>query len=104
MFINMISIIFWNESLAQVIFITFMASEMLMMGLYARFGFSKILGLGHIFWIPLLAYMVIEMPLTDSLFKSYLMVLSGSIVISLIIDVLDVWQYFKNSIHDDCSV
>jgi hypothetical protein len=56
MLVNMASVAFWSEPLAKVIFITFMVSAALMMGLYARFGFSKILGLGHVLWIPLLIY------------------------------------------------
>ena len=49
MLINMASVIYWYEPLAKLIFITFMVSAMLMMGLYSRFGFEKVLGLGHIF-------------------------------------------------------
>jgi hypothetical protein len=52
------SVGFWNEFLAKVILAAFMLSAMLMMGLYSRFGFEKILGLGHILWIPLLVYVL----------------------------------------------
>jgi len=94
MVINVASLSFWPESLAKIIFITFMTSAMLMMGLYSRFGFEKILGLGHILWVPLLAYILAQLPVNESSFKIYLLVLSVSIAISLAFDFVDVWKYF----------
>ena len=72
MTINVASVGFWNEPLAKVIFVTFMVSAMLMMGLYARFGYEKILGMGHVLWIPLLAYVLMEIPNAKYIFKCYL--------------------------------
>jgi len=92
--INVASVAFWNEPLAKVIFVTFMLSVMLMMGLYSRFGFEKILGMGHILWIPLLVYVLMEIPTARDIFKSYLIILSISIAISLVFDIVDVWKYF----------
>ena len=97
MLVNVVSIGFWNEALAKIIFVTFMLSAMLMMGLYSRFGFEKILGLGHVLWIPLLAYLLIELPAVPHNFKNYLIVLSLSITVSLAFDIVDVWSYFSNS-------
>jgi len=71
-----------------------MISAMLMMALYSRFGFEKILGLGHLPWIPLLIYMLSQLPTADGVFRSYLIILSLCIAISLIFDVIDVWKYF----------
>ncbi len=96
MIINVASLGFWHEPLAKIIFITFMISAMLMMGLYSRFGFEKILGLGHILWVPLLVYVLIQFPTVETFFKIYLVVLSISIAISLAFDITDVWKYFTN--------
>ena len=71
-------------------------SAMLMMGLYSRFGFEKILGLGHIPWVPVLVYVLTQIPTAEAAFKRYLLVLSVSIAISLVFDSIDVWKYFKN--------
>jgi hypothetical protein len=87
MVINVASVSFWHEPLAKLIFITFMISAMLMMGLYSRFGFEKVLGLGHILWIPLLAYVLMQLPANEAS--------SVSIAISLVFDIVDVWKYFK---------
>ncbi len=96
MIINVASLGFWHEPLAKIIFITFMTSAMLMMGLYSRFGFEKILGLGHILWVPLLVYLLMQLPIVEVSFKSYLVVLSISLAISLAFDITDVWKYFTN--------
>ena len=96
MIVNVASVGFWNEPLAKVIFVTFMLSVVLMMGLYSRFGFEKILGMGHILWIPLLIYMLMEIPTARDTFKSYLIILSISIAISLVFDIVDVWKYFTS--------
>lgn len=96
MVINLASVGFWYEPLAKLIFVTFMISAMLMMGLYSRFGFEKILGFGHIFWVPLLVYILVKLPGIDASFRSYLVVLSISITISLVFDIADVWKYFTN--------
>ena len=97
MVINVASLLFWSEPLAKIIFLTFMLSAMLMMGLYSKFGFEKILGLGHVLWIPLLAYLSMELPSLPGDFKNYLIVLSLSITVSLAFDIVDVWSYFSNS-------
>ncbi len=99
MLINLASVGFWHEPLAKLIFITFMISAVLMMGLYSRFGFEKILGLGHILWVPLLVYILMQLPAVEASFKSYLFVLSISIAISLVFDIADVWKYFTNRKH-----
>ena len=96
MVVNVASVGFWNESLAKVIFAAFMLSAMVMMGLYSRFGFEKILGMGHILWLPLLIYVLMEIPAASGTFKGYLIVWSIFTVISLVFDVADVWKHFTN--------
>ncbi len=99
MLVNMASLAFWREAVAQLIFVTFLGSAMLMMGLYSRYGFAKILGLGHAPWIPLLAYVVTQIPAAEAPFKRYLLVLSVSMAISLVLDTIDVWNYFRSRVR-----
>ncbi|MEH6467838.1 MAG: hypothetical protein V7722_09425 [Porticoccus sp.] len=94
MMINFVSIGFWSEPLAKAIFMTFMLSAMLMMGLYSWFGFEKILGMGHVLWLPLLVYVFIGISTASGAFKVYLMILSISIMVSLGFDIVDSWKYF----------
>ena len=96
MLVNMASLAFWQVAVTQLILLNFLASAMLMMGLYARYGFTKILGLGHFPWIPLLAYVVTQIPAAEASFKRYLLVLSVSMGMSLVLDTIDVWNYFRS--------
>lgn len=91
--VNLASVGFWSEPLAKLIFVIFLISSMLMMALYSRFGFAKILGLGHILWIPLLIYMLGQVSNAHGAFRSYLIILSICIFVSLVFDTIDVWQY-----------
>ena len=97
MLVNMASLAFWQEAVTQLILLNFLASAMLMMGLYARYGFTKILGLGHFPWIPLLAYVVTQIPAAEASFKRYLLVLSVSM--GMVLDTIDVWNYFRNRVR-----
>ncbi len=99
MLVNMACLAFWQEAVAQLILMNFLASAMLMMGLYSRFGFTKILGLGHVPWIPLLAYVVTQIPAAEASLKRYLLVLSVSMAISLVLDTIDVWTYFTTRLR-----
>ena len=94
MIVHVASVSFWHGPVAQLIFANFLMSAMLLMGLYSRFGFEKILGLGHIPWIPMLVYVLTQIPTAEPAFKRYLLVLSVSIAISLVFDTIDVWKYF----------
>ena len=96
MVINMASLAFWSEPPAKLILVVFMLSAMLMMGLYAVFGFERILGLGHVFWIPLLGYLIIQLQQTEGPFVDYLLVLSITIGVSLLFDIRDVWLYLAS--------
>lgn len=92
--INLLSLRYWEEPLARVILVTFLLSATLMMALYARFGFEKILGLGHVLWLLLLPYLLASIPGAGDGFQVYLAALSASIAISLAFDIVDVWKYF----------
>lgn len=90
------SILFWTKPLAKATLVTLIVSVMLMLGLYSWFGYEKILGIGHIFMIPLLVYVLMEIPREKNPFKGYLIVLAISLIISLLFDIVDVWTYFNN--------
>jgi len=104
MAVNMGSLAFWAEPLAKAILGIFLLSSMLMMGLYARFGYEKILGLGHILWIPVLAWVLLALPGTDGAFRVYLLAWILTTVTSLVMDAVDVWQYASRRRADARSV
>ncbi len=93
---NLFSLLFWPEPLARIVLVTFLISAMLMMGLYSMFGFQKILGAGHVLWIPLLIFILVQLENTAGSFQQYLAVLSLILAISLVFDLVDVWKYFMS--------
>lgn len=95
MLVNFASAAFWSEPTAKLILIAFIISSMLMMGLYSRFGFAKVLGLGHVLWIPLLLHVLTRLSHESGTFKIYLVVWSVATAVSLTFDVVDVWKYFS---------
>jgi hypothetical protein len=94
MAVNIAAVAFWGDSLARLILVTFLLSAMLMMVLYAIHGFEKILGLGHILWVPLVMYVMTQFPRTGGAFRAYLAILTSFLIVSLIFDFVDVCRYF----------
>ncbi|MFU8813375.1 MAG: hypothetical protein ACNA78_10450, partial [Balneolaceae bacterium] len=95
MVIHLAAIAFWDEYLAKAIVVIFMISSMLMMGLYSAYGFTRIMGFGHVLWIPLAVWIATSIPGAEGWFATYLMALLITIVISLAIDITDVIRYLK---------
>ncbi len=95
---NMIAPMFFlNRLEAQVTFATMLASVALTTVLTARFGFTRILGLGHVLWIPLLVFLVPRLSSlpADGPFGIWIRVLLLVNVISLLIDAMDVVRYIS---------
>ena len=93
---NMIvPIFFLNRLEAQITLASFLVSMVLMTVLTARFGFTRIVGLGHILWVPMLAFLFIrlgDIPASDAfgIWIRTLFVLNG---ISLALDATDAVRY-----------
>lgn len=81
---------------AQVVLGTIVASMALMTLLTSQFGFTRIVGLGHVLWVPMLAYLYTKLghiPATDTfgIWIRALFVLNG---LSLVLDAADAVRYF----------
>ncbi len=96
MLVNCASVLFWSEPLARVILAVFLVSAMLLMLLHARFGYSGLLGLAHVLWIPLLPVLLWRLPSAAGAFQGYLVLLSVVILVSLLLDVRDVWRHVRS--------
>ena len=80
---------------AQIVLGAMFVGATLMSFLTARFGFTRILGLGHILWIPMLVFLFTrlgDIPASDAfgIWIRALFVLNG---MSLVIDAVDVIRY-----------
>ena len=94
--VNFIAPLFFLDRIeAQVVLATLFVSMMLMTGLTALSGFSRILGAGHVVWIPMLIWIwtrLGEIP-ADDFFGLWIRTLMILNIISLIIDAIDVKRY-----------
>ncbi len=82
---------------AQVTIAALLISMTLMTALTARFGFSRILGLGHVAWLPLLAFLlgrVTEVPAMSG-FGLWLRTVIVLDAISLVLDAADVVRFLR---------
>ncbi len=97
---NMVVPLFFLGRLeAQVVVAMFVASIVLMLALTANSGFTRLLGLGHVFWFPLLWFLWTRLDETpsDTFFGLWLRVLITLNVLSLAIDTTDVIRYIAGA-------
>ena len=102
MFMLSIPFAFKNKQ-ARIIFLaTFVFAPIIMMALYAKFGYGRILGLGHILaWTPALYYLFktrSEWQANAGLANKWLKATIIVMCISLVFDVTDVVRYMLGSL------
>ncbi len=94
--VNLVVTLFFIDRLeAQVIVGALLASALFMTILTGVSGFSRLLGLGHIFWIPLLYFLWMrlgQIP-ADDFFGIWVRTLITLNAASLVIDFIDVARY-----------
>ena len=80
---------------AQAVFAAMMIGGTLMSLLTARFGFTRILGLGHILWIPLLGWLAFRLGRipADDAFGMWVRGVMLLNTVSLVIDTADVVRF-----------
>ena len=90
-----VPLFFLDRTEAQVVVAVFFVGALLMTVLTGLTGFSRLLGLGHILWFPLLGFLWLRLDLMPSgepfgIWVRALMLINA---ISLAIDVTDVARY-----------
>ncbi len=104
---NLIIPLFFLDRLeAQVVVGAIVASMILMTVLTAISGFTRLLGLGHIFWVPLLYFlwMRLEQNPADDFFGIWMRGLMLLNAVSLIIDTVDVGRYLAGDRKETVEV
>jgi hypothetical protein len=98
MIVNMIVPLFFITSLeAKAILAAFMLGALLQTAIFSRKGFVRLLGLGHIAWIPLAVWLWIrfEAGSSEGIFSYWLVAVIVLNTTSLMIDVVDVARYVR---------
>ncbi len=94
--LNLVLPLFFIDRLeAQLVLVAMAVSMFLMTGLTAVSGFSRLLGLGHVAWIPLIVFLgtrLPEVPASD-FYGMWLRVLLVANSLSLVIDLVEVLRY-----------
>ena len=91
---------------AWMVLAAFFANTLIMTTLTAFSGFTRLLGLGHIFWVPLLYFLwtrLSQIPATDffGIWIPALMVLNAE---SLVIDAVDVFRYIAGDREETVQI
>lgn len=90
-----VPLFFLNYLESQVVLAAILASMILMIFLTGLSGFTRLLGLGHVLWIPLLYFLwtrLGQIPVND-FFGIWIRVLMALNATSLVIDAVDVVRY-----------
>ena len=99
-------VIYFQQSEARIVLLTFFAGILLMVLITGTSGFTRLVGLGHIFWIPLVLFFVSRLnsiPATDP----YGIWIRSVIVIntiSLVLDAVDVVRFVRGERSEIVSV
>lgn len=104
---NFIVPLFYIQTLeAQLTIASIFAGAITQSYIHSKLGFVKLLGLGHIFWIPLviwLGFRLSDIGLND-LFGIWLASLVVINTVSLVIDVIDVIRFFSGERSPTLSI
>jgi len=96
--VNLTSLYFIDTTEARVVLGAFVTSIIIMTDIYRRLGFIRLLGIGHILWIPMVPWLLMRLdqtPPLDSPFKYWLIIVIVMNTLSLILDGIDVIRYIK---------
>ena len=94
--VNVAGPIYFFEALeAKVVLATFLASAALMTAIFATKGYVRLLGIGHIFWVPMVPWLWTRLDQVGSSDPLGYWIIAAMIMdsISLIIDAIDVVRY-----------
>jgi hypothetical protein len=102
----LVPLMYLGRSEARIVLLTFLASFVLMVVITGTNGFTRLLGLGHILWIPLLLYLVgrlSSVPASD-LYGVWVRSVVVLNVISLVLDAIDVARFARGERSEIVSV
>ncbi len=94
---NMLAVLFIDRTEAKVVLGTLLVGAVAMEIITATVGFTRLLGLGHLLWYPMLVYLWGRLDLSpaDEPFGLWLRALLLVNGISLVLDTLDVVRYVR---------
>ena len=82
---------------AKIVLGAVLISAMIMMAIFAKLGYVRLLGIGHILWVPMIPWLCSRLDNigTENLFGKWLLMVIVIDGISVVIDAIDVLRYFR---------
>lgn len=95
--LNAASLFFINTIYGQVAFASVLIAVVIMTAIYLKCGFVRLLGIGHILWIPMIPWLVLNLPgrSESPLLYDWVVCLIAGNSISLVIDTIDLARFLK---------
>lgn len=93
--VNAASVVFIDTIYGQVVLIAVSVGLLVMAGIHARLGFVRLLGIGHLLWIPMLPWLAVHLPQLDTntwLYRWIVCLLAVNSV-CLLVDAVDVTRF-----------
>ena len=84
---------FLNTMEGKMVFAAGMAGALVMMLIFRSKGFVRLLGVGHLFWIPLVIWLLGRVPEASGIFQYWILSVIVLDTLSLIIDLSDIVRY-----------
>ena len=100
--VNMIGpLFFWSAPEAKVVFAVMVGNAILMVALHAKFGFVRLLSIGHFLWVPMVPWLWLRLDaaIPGSAFATWLFLVIVLDSLSLVIDFVDVMRYLSGEIE-----
>jgi hypothetical protein len=98
MAVNLLApIIYIQRSEARIVLLTFLASFLVMILITGASGFTRLLGLGHVLWVPLLFFLFSRLdsiPVGGS-YSTWIRSVIALNSISLVLDLVDVVRFAR---------
>ncbi len=98
MMVNMVIPLFYLGTLeGKVVLGAFVFGALLQGGIFSAKGFVRLLGIGHIAWVPMVAWLWTRLDVgpASSLFRYWLLATIVLVSLSLLIDAVDVIRYLR---------
>ncbi len=92
---GMVPLLYLTTPEAQITLAAMMLGAMIQMTMYARMGFVRLLGVGHVAWLFLVPWMWLRLEgvPADGMFRNWMLAVIVLNSISLLVDIADVARY-----------
>lgn len=96
--VNLGALLFLDTWYGRVALAAIIAAVVVMIVIHAKLGFVRLLGIGHLFWIPMLVWFAVDLPnrATHPALWWWVILLMGFNLVSLVIDSIDVWRFIRS--------